>query len=98
MQNRAATADLVVLNGRIYTLDRERSWAKAAAVKGGRFIAVGEQGPIESLIGQGTQVVDLAGKMAMPGIVDVHTHMMMGGQAELFELRFPPTIGLDEIA
>ncbi|MGN6304639.1 MAG: amidohydrolase [Mesorhizobium sp.] len=87
MSSKPAAADLVVLNGRVYTVDSARSWANAFAVRGGRIIAVGEEAAVKPLIGEGTRVLDLDGRMAMPGIVDVHTHMMMGGQAALFELR-----------
>jgi predicted amidohydrolase YtcJ len=87
MPNKPAAADLVVLNGRVYTVDSARSWASAFAVRGGRIIAVGDEAAVKPLIGEGTRVLDLEGRMAMPGIVDVHTHMMMGGQAALFELR-----------
>ncbi len=92
------TADLVIRNGRIYTVDKARSWASAIAVKAGRIIAVGGDAEMKPMTGAATRVVDLGGKMAMPGIVDVHTHIMMGGQADLFELRFPSTLGVAEIA
>jgi predicted amidohydrolase YtcJ len=87
MSSKPAAADLVVLNGRVYTVDSARSWANAFAVRGGRIIAVGDEAAVRPLLGEGTRVLDLEGRMAMPGIVDVHTHMMMGGQAALFELR-----------
>lgn len=84
-------ADLIVTNGRVYTMDRGRSWASAFAVKGGRIVAVGDDAAVTALKGSDTKVVDLKGAMAMPGVVDVHAHLMMGGQAELFELRISPT-------
>lgn len=87
-------ADLVITNGRIYTMDRKRPWAWSLAVRNGRIIAVGDAESVKPLIGPDTRRIDLAGRMLMPGIVDVHTHMMMGGQAELFELRFPPTASI----
>jgi len=87
MTSKPAAADLVVRNGRVYTVDGARSWASAFAVRGGRIVAVGDEAAVKPLIGEGTRVLDLEGRMAMPGIVDVHTHMMMGGQAALFELR-----------
>ncbi|RRH98426.1 amidohydrolase [Mesorhizobium tamadayense] len=91
------SADLVFTNGRIYTLDRKRPWASAVAVKGGRIVAVGEAADVSGLTGASTRVVDLKGAMMMPGIVDVHAHLMMGGQAELFELRFPPTASFETL-
>ena len=91
------STDLVFTNGRIYTLDRKRPWASAVAVKGGRIVAVGEGVDVAALTGAATRVVDLKGAMMMPGIVDVHAHLMMGGQAELFELRFPPTASFETL-
>lgn len=88
MSSHTAVADLVARNGRFYTVDRDHPWAEAIAVRAGRLIAVGDAADMDVHVGAGTRVVDLGGRMAMPGIVDVHTHMMMGGQADLFELRF----------
>lgn len=90
-------ADLVFTNGRIYTLDRGRPWASALAVKAGRIVAVGDEGAVGPLVGPDTRRVDLKGAMLMPGIVDVHAHLMMGGQAELFELRVPPTASVETL-
>jgi predicted amidohydrolase YtcJ len=94
---RTDEADLVLRNGRIYTIDRARSWASALAVKNGRILAVGEDAAMARHIGPSTQMVDLGGRMAMPGIVDVHNHHFIGGMAELYELRFAPTPGLREV-
>lgn len=90
-------ADLILCNGRIYTVDRDRSWASAVAVRNGRYVAVGDDVAIEPYKGPSTRVVDLRGRMAMPGITDIHTHMLMGGQAELFDLNFRSSLGVDEI-
>lgn len=91
-------ADTLFRNGRIYTVDRRQPWAQCAAVKGGRFVALGDEADLGSLIGPDTTVVDLAGRMAMPGIVDIHNHIMMGGKADLFELRFPSNFTIPQIA
>jgi predicted amidohydrolase YtcJ len=76
-------ADLVLINGGIYTVDAERNWAQAAAVRDGVIVAVGDNSEIEALIGSGTHTVDLAGKMALPGFHDAHVHPTMGGYALL---------------
>ncbi|MHC2258047.1 putative amidohydrolase YtcJ [Bradyrhizobium embrapense] len=91
-------ADTVFRNGRIYTSNRELPWAACAAVKAGRFVAVGEERDVASLIGEATATVDLGGRMAMPGIVDIHNHIMMGGQADLYELRFSNADSVPRIA
>jgi predicted amidohydrolase YtcJ len=98
MVHASQTADLVLRNGRIYMVDPKRNWASAVAVKGGRVVAVGTDASVEPLIGETTRVVDLRGRMAIPGIVDVHNHIMMGGQADLYETRFPSTLSIREIA
>ena len=52
-------ADIVLLNGGIYTVDAERSWAEAAAILDGRIVAVGSNASVEALIGPDSEVIDL---------------------------------------
>jgi predicted amidohydrolase YtcJ len=93
----APTADLILRNGRIYTVDRAAPWASAVAIRNGRYIAIGDDAAVEAVKGPATRIVDLEGRMAMPGITDIHTHMLMGGQAEMFDLNFASSLGVDEI-
>jgi hypothetical protein len=76
-------ADLVLLNGGIYTGDAERSVAQAAAVRDGAFVLVGSNEEVEILVGPETRTIDLAGRWAAPGFHDAHVHPMMGGYALL---------------
>ena len=76
-------ADIVLLNGGIYTVDAERSWADAAAIRDGKIIAVGTNASIQPLIGDATEVFDLQGRMAMPGIHDSHVHPLEGGYEQV---------------
>ncbi len=76
-------AHLVLLNGGIYTVDAERSWAEAAAIRDGEIIAVGTNTSIRPLIGNTTKVFDLQGRMAMPGIHDSHVHPLEGGYEQV---------------
>ncbi len=69
------SADLVLLNGKIITIDEKESIAEAAAVKFGKIIAVGANNEIKSSIGKDTQVIDLNGKTVIPGLMDSHCHM-----------------------
>lgn len=92
------SADTLFRNGRIYTVNRDQPWASCAAVKAGRFVAVGEDGDVTSFVGRDTNVIDLGGRTAMPGIIDIHNHIMMGGQADLYELRFPSSHSIAQIA
>ena len=67
-------ADAVYQNGKIYTVDSDRSWAEAVAIRDGKFIAVGSSDHIAAYIGETTEVTDLDGAFVMPGIGDVHIH------------------------
>lgn len=91
------TPDRIFVNGRIFTANPASPWVDALAVRQGRIDAVGSTDSIRALAGPQTHVVDLEGRMAMPGFVDVHNHVLMGGTAELFERRFPGSASLDEI-
>ncbi len=72
-------ADLVLRGGEIYTMDAARSWADAVAIRNGRILFVGDDSEVEALIGAETQVVDLGGRMVLPGMHDVHIHPISGG-------------------
>ena len=76
-------ADLVLINGGIYTVDADRDWAEAAAIRDGLIVAVGDNSEIEAMNGPETRTIDLAGKMALPGFHDAHVHPTMGGYALL---------------
>ena len=90
-------ADLILTRGRIYTVDAANSWAEAVAIAGGRILAVGSAVDIEAYRGDATEIVDLEGRMAMPGFVDIHNHIMMGGQADLFETQLPAGASVEAI-
>jgi hypothetical protein len=72
-------ADLVLTRGKIYTVDPARPWAEAAAVVGERIAAAGEAREVEPWIGPGTRVVDLQGRLVLPGFIDSHVHFIEGG-------------------
>jgi predicted amidohydrolase YtcJ len=72
-------ADMVLLNGRIFTVDAEQPWAQAVAIRDGKFVAVGKDEEIKKLIGKDTEVFDLKGKLALPGFNDAHLHFANGG-------------------
>ena len=68
------SAELLFVNGPVYTVDAARSWATAVAVKGGTIVAVGADKDVRTWIGPHTEVVDLAGRMLLPGFQDAHIH------------------------
>lgn len=75
-------ADLVFVNGAVYTVDAARSWASALAVSGDRISYVGEDAVARTLVGPGTRLVDLGGRMLLPGFQDVHVHPGMVADPE----------------
>ena len=68
------TADLVLRSGKIATLDDDDRFIEALAARDGRILALGSDADMEPLIGSKTEVFDLAGRTAIPGIVDSHCH------------------------
>jgi len=77
-------ADLVVINANVYTVDSRLPKAEALAVKNGRFIAVGTNNEIKSLVGQATRTIDAKGMTVVPGFTDCHNHA--GGEVLLYEV------------
>lgn len=77
-QPSSTAADTVLTGARVRTLDPDRPWAGAIAVKDGRIAAVGEAGDVRDWRGPGTEVVDLAGAVLTPGLVDGHSHPVWG--------------------
>jgi hypothetical protein len=67
-------ADLVLHNGRVYTMDPARPRAQALAIAGNRILAVGSDAELLPLLGPGGRAVDLAGQAAIPGLIDAHIH------------------------
>src|SRR4051794_117865 len=78
-----APADLLLIDADVYTVDAARSWAQAIAVKGGRIIAVGTTAQIRELAGPGTQILNCAGRMIVPGFQDSHCHPPASGRDRL---------------
>ena len=76
-------ADLVLRGGHAYLVDAARSWAQAVAVAGGRIVAAGTDAEVSALIGPRTEVIDLAGRMLLPGFTDSHVHASVGGLERL---------------
>jgi predicted amidohydrolase YtcJ len=76
-------ADVIFINGAVYTMDVNRSWATAVAVRDDKIIYVGFDEGVAALKGPDTRVVDLDGKMLMPSFQDVHIHPMESGKQAL---------------
>ncbi|MFZ0428678.1 MAG: amidohydrolase [Acidobacteriota bacterium] len=76
-------ADLVLLNGKVVTLDPERPEAEAVAVLGGVIVATGTTEEIRRRVGSETTVIDLDGRLATPGLIESHAHLSGLGEARL---------------
>jgi predicted amidohydrolase YtcJ len=71
-------ADVVLRNGKVYTADPARSIRQAIAFTGNTIVAVGDDDDVAPLIGPTTKVVDLGGKLVLPGLIDTHIHPIVG--------------------
>ena len=67
-------SNLIFKNGSVYTVDKNRTWAQAVAIAGDQIVFVGSNEGVESYLGSETVVIDLGGKMILPGFVDAHAH------------------------
>ena len=82
-------ADLVLVNGKIVTVDKQDSIVEAVACKGEKIIKVGTNQEIKNYVGKHTQVIDLRGKLATPGFIDTHAHFSSGGRrVRTVDLRY----------
>ena len=74
----AQPADVIVTNARVYTVNPQRKWAEAIAIRGERIAAVGTRKEVETLRGPATKVTDAGGRLLLPGFTDCHIHFMEG--------------------
>jgi predicted amidohydrolase YtcJ len=89
-------ADMVLLNGKIFTLDDANPFVESLAVKEGLILALGKSADIKRFIGPQTQVLDVKGKLIIPGLIDAHTHFASGGHS-LASLSFRGVNSIEKI-
>src|SRR6266853_1230099 len=80
--------ELILINGRIATVDHSRPFAEAVAIQNGRFISVGSNEEIIRLRASNTETIDLGGRTVIPGLNDSHMHPIRGGLNYNMELRW----------
>ena len=92
------SADLVLLNGKVVTVDADETIAEAVAVKGSLIVAVGSDEEVSQTMGDETQVVDLEGRTILPGLIDSHMHPGSYGIFWVRGVRCGPDIeSIDEL-
>ena len=87
-QSTRDSADLILFNGKITTLDRQNPSATAVAIADGRFVAVGSDSDIFQRAATNVRRVDLNGRRVIPGLIDSHMHIIRGGLNYNMELRW----------
>lgn len=95
-QQKVNEADMVYKNGFVYTVDDFMTTAQAFAVRDGKFLVVGSDDDMKAVTGEDTRVIDLKGKMVMPGLTDNHIHAVRGALTAL-GYAFPVTSSVDDI-
>ena len=95
----AQSADRIWFGGPVLTMNDAAMRAEAVAESGGRILAVGSRAEVMKHRGAATQVIDLQGRTLLPGFVDAHGHVVMGGlQALSANLLAPPDGQVQDIA
>ena len=89
------TADLVLKNGSVYTVNPAQPWAEAVAIRAGEIMAVGTDQAMKPHEGPTTKIVDLGGRFLMPGFFDSHVHALEAGINEKL-CFFPDGLTLDD--
>jgi predicted amidohydrolase YtcJ len=84
----AITADLILSNGKIVTVDDRFTIAQAVAIKGNRIVAVGGNQEMDRLAAPNARRINLRGRTVIPGLIDNHNHLLRAGATWPLELRF----------
>ncbi len=95
--NQSQPQETIYTNGFIYTVDPGRAVAQALAVTDGVITALGSNQEVQAQVSDQARVVDLNGRMLMPGIHDMHAHPKEAGEKYNFQCAFPFTFSMDEI-
>lgn len=89
--------EMIVVGGRVFTADPDLPWCEAFAVAGGAVQAVGTEQEIRSLAGERTEILDVGGRLVLPGLTDGHIHLGLGGGQTAWELPILPSDSREEI-
>ena len=89
--------DMIITGARVLTMDEGRPRAEAVAVAGGRIVAVGTDAEVMALVGPDTQVLQAGGRTLLPGFVESHLHLVLGGN-ELAQLQLGGVAGIEALS
>jgi predicted amidohydrolase YtcJ len=92
-----SNGDLVLINGKIITVDAKDSIAEAVAISKGKIVAVGSNVEVQSRVGKSARVIDLHGRTATPGLIDSHGHFADGGVGELYAVGLSDAGNIDDV-
>src|SRR5262250_210623 len=90
----SATSDLILINGKIITVDAHDSVTQAIAVRDGKIVALGTNEEIRRLASKNARVIDLRGRSATPGLIDTHCHF--DATDELYAINLSKITSVDE--
>ncbi|MBS0397301.1 MAG: amidohydrolase family protein, partial [Proteobacteria bacterium] len=91
------TAQIALVHGRIITVDAQDSLAQAVAIRDGRIMRVGTDAQVLALADSRTQIIDLKGRAATPGLIDTHAHISGGGWSDLYEIPLADAADVAEV-
>jgi predicted amidohydrolase YtcJ len=92
----AQSADTVLLNGKIVTMDAQGAIRQALAIRNGRIAAAGTNGEIQKLAGPGTRTIDLGGRTVIPGLIDSHMHAIRAALSFATEVNWIGAASIEE--
>ena len=92
-------ADMVLVNGKVITVDARDRIAQAVAVAGGKIVAVGSDAEVAKYVGPRTRKIDLLGQTLTPGLLDAHAHFNWGGAEHLYslDLSYPDVKNIKQV-
>ena len=73
-------ADLAIIDAKVFTVSDDNPWAQAIAIRGEKIVAVGSEEEIEKHIDSSTKILNVDGKLVIPGLIDAHCHFASGGR------------------
>lgn len=90
-------AQIVLVHGKVITVDAADSIAQAIAIRDGKILKVGSDAQVMALADKATQVIDLKGRAATPGLIDTHAHIAEGGLSELYDVSLSDATSVAEV-